>query len=207
MSATRPATSLDRDHAEVRLPRGDRGQRVLEGRAGQGLRVGIGLGDGDVELAPVRPGMRFSCCCRWFDHARVVAGAQLFASIRRAVSRSAGVSTPRGTVSTIMTSIRMPASSAAAARASPAVPASRGEADETLQRRPAIGIEADVMIARSVAPGRRGAGEVERAQRRGPIGEPTALTTFGFRLSSSVWISAPASRYRPRGRPAARARC
>ena len=39
---------LDRDHAEIGLARGDRGKRVLEGRAGHRFRVGIGLGDGDV---------------------------------------------------------------------------------------------------------------------------------------------------------------
>src|SRR5664279_3920745 len=36
--------------------------------------------------------------------------------------------------------------------------------DVTLQGLPAIGVEADMMIARSVAPWRRGAGEVKRAQ-------------------------------------------
>ena len=41
---------LDRDHAEVGFARGDRGQRVLEGRAGQRLGVGIGLGDGDMGI-------------------------------------------------------------------------------------------------------------------------------------------------------------
>ena len=40
----------------------------------------------------------------------------------------------------------------------------RREADETLQRFAAIGIETDVMIERAIAPGRRGAGEVERPQ-------------------------------------------
>ena len=41
---------LDRDHAEIGLARGDRGQRVLEGRAGQRLGVRIGLGDGDMGI-------------------------------------------------------------------------------------------------------------------------------------------------------------
>src|SRR5438876_10943566 len=39
-----------------------------------------------------------------------------------------------------------------------------GQRHETLQRRPAIGIEADVMVARPVAPRGRGAREVKRAQ-------------------------------------------
>ena len=41
---------LDRDHSEIGLARGDRGQRVLEGRAGQRLGVGIGFDDGDVGI-------------------------------------------------------------------------------------------------------------------------------------------------------------
>ena len=41
---------FDRDHAEVGFPRGDRGECVLEGRAGQRLGVGIGLGDGDMGI-------------------------------------------------------------------------------------------------------------------------------------------------------------
>ena len=53
-----------------------------------------------------RPGMRFSA----FLSCALM--AQALASIWRAVSRSAGVSTPRGTVSTMVTSIRIPASSA-----------------------------------------------------------------------------------------------
>jgi hypothetical protein len=41
---------LDRAHAEVSLARGDRGERVLKGRAGERLRVGIGLDDGDMGI-------------------------------------------------------------------------------------------------------------------------------------------------------------
>ena len=41
---------LNRDHAEVGFARGDRGQRVLEGRAGQRLDVRIGLDDGDMGI-------------------------------------------------------------------------------------------------------------------------------------------------------------
>ena len=49
---------LDRDHAEIGLARGDRGQRVLEGRAGQRLGVGIGFGDGDMGI---RAGLALEC--------------------------------------------------------------------------------------------------------------------------------------------------
>src|SRR3954454_22043125 len=40
----------------------------------------------------------------------------------------------------------------------------REERDETLQRRAAVGIEPDMMVARPVAPGGRGARKVKRAQ-------------------------------------------
>src|ERR1700716_1057466 len=40
----------------------------------------------------------------------------------------------------------------------------RGQRNETLQRCAAIGIEADMMVARPVAPGGRGARKVKRAQ-------------------------------------------
>src|SRR5438552_17997177 len=40
----------------------------------------------------------------------------------------------------------------------------RRQADETLQRRAAIGIEADMVIARPLAVGRSGAGKIERTQ-------------------------------------------
>ena len=101
---------LDRDHAEVGFPRGDRGQRVLEGRAGQRLGVGIGFGDGDMGIGPR---LALECDFQLFlVMGRLVSAVQAFASISRAVSRSAGVSTPRGTVSTMPMSIRIPASSA-----------------------------------------------------------------------------------------------
>ncbi len=56
---------LDRDHAEVGLARGDRGQRVLEGRAGQRLGVGIGLGDGDMGIRA-----RFALECDFYRFGR-----------------------------------------------------------------------------------------------------------------------------------------
>src|SRR5689334_7211169 len=109
---------LDRDHAKIGFARIYRGQRILESRAGQGFGLRIGLGDGDVGVRPrfalednfLQSGHRFRS---WrAARARVVAAAQFLESIRRAVSRSGGVSTPRGTVSTMLMSIRMPASSA-----------------------------------------------------------------------------------------------
>ena len=100
---------LDRDHAEIGFARGDRGQRVLEGRAGQRLGVGIGFDDGDMGIGSR---LALECDFQLLGHARLVSAAQVLASMPRAVSRSAGVSTPRGTVSTIVTSIRIPASSA-----------------------------------------------------------------------------------------------
>jgi hypothetical protein len=61
---------LDRDHAEVGLARGDRGQRVLESRAGQRFSVGIGLGDGDVGVRA-----RLALECDFHDLGRLGHGA------------------------------------------------------------------------------------------------------------------------------------
>ena len=56
---------LDRDHAEIGLARGDRGQRVLEGRAGQRLGVRIGLDDGDMG---VRARLALECDFQLLGH-------------------------------------------------------------------------------------------------------------------------------------------
>ena len=41
---------LDRDHAEIGLSGRDRSERVLKGRTGHRLRIGIGFHDGDVGI-------------------------------------------------------------------------------------------------------------------------------------------------------------
>ena len=57
---------LDRDHAEIGLARGDRGQRVFEGRAGHRLGIGIGFGDGDMGI---RARLALECDFLGFGHA------------------------------------------------------------------------------------------------------------------------------------------
>ena len=59
---------LDRDHAEVRIALGDRGEGILERRAGDGLGVGIGLMDRQVRI-----GARFALeCDLMLGHGRFV---------------------------------------------------------------------------------------------------------------------------------------
>ena len=95
---------LDRNHAERRLAAGNRGKGVLERGTGQRLHVRKHLDAGDMRVGtglaligdnPV--GLVVHFVPSMMDLAR---------------SRSAGVSTPMGTVSTRATSMRMPASSA-----------------------------------------------------------------------------------------------
>ena len=113
---------LDRDHAEIGLADADRREGVLEGRAGHGLVVRIDLARWrGANWPPARPGTRSSWLCSWsFRSRRVPVRILGCASQRRRAetmrarraSRSSGVSTPSGTLSTMATSMRMPASSA-----------------------------------------------------------------------------------------------
>jgi hypothetical protein len=51
---------LDRDHAQIGLARGDRGQRILEGGAGQGSAFGNASAGDRGNWRRARPGMRSS---------------------------------------------------------------------------------------------------------------------------------------------------
>ena len=193
---------FDRDHAEVGFARRDRGERVLEGRAGQRLGVGIGLDAWRYgNSRPARPGMRFSLrAWSW----RLLSATQPFASIAgrfrdRPAYRRRAAPYPRSS-----TSIRMPASSARSCSSFSRLFQRRGrQRDEALQRRAAIGVEADVMVARPLALGRGGAGEIQRAQparataspRPSPHWDWCVLRRYGFRR--------PALRYRRLDRRAA----
>ena len=97
---------LDRDHARSASPEVDRLEAILEGRLRHRLAIGKDLQAGDVGV-----GARLAL----EDHARLRQSALPYLpspSTARARSRSAGVSTPNGTSSMSVTSIRMPASSA-----------------------------------------------------------------------------------------------
>ncbi len=66
----------------------------------------------------------------------------------------------------------------------------RRQRDEARKRGAALGVDADMVIERPLAPGRGGAGEIERAQpARSATGEPTTLTTLGSVRSASSAIS------------------
>ena len=144
---------LDRDHAEIGLAGGDRRQRVLEGRAGQRLASRIDLARGDMGigagLALERDFQLGHVGHPW----RLVSAAQLWPSMLRArFSRSSGVSTPSGTVSTM----RDVDAHAGFERAQllellALLQRRRRQRDEALERRAAIGVEADMMVERPVA--------------------------------------------------------
>ena len=99
---------LDGDHREAGVAFIHGREHVLERVAGQHRHVGKGLAAGDMR---VRTGLALKG-----DDVVGVGGIRHHAglpdSAARAFSRSAGVSTPSGTVSTSATSIVMPASSA-----------------------------------------------------------------------------------------------
>ena len=56
---------FDRDHAEFGLAGRNRGQRILEGGAGQRLGVGIGFDDGEMRI---RAGLALECDFYGFGH-------------------------------------------------------------------------------------------------------------------------------------------
>ena len=89
---------VDRDHGVARLALAHGGEGVLERVAGQGVELGEGLrGRRGASRRRARPGRRWCAAGRW----RSAVGAHAPASrMRRAFSRSAGVSTPNGTAST-----------------------------------------------------------------------------------------------------------
>src|SRR5215813_6874122 len=124
---------FDRNHAEIDVAGHKRGEAILERRAGHRLVIRIGFATGQVRIGahlslkndllpghvPPRllandPPQSVSRCwtsCAGSSVPRPLRVSQP-ASILRAFSKSSGVSTPSGTLSTIITSIRMPASNA-----------------------------------------------------------------------------------------------
>ena len=139
------------------------------------------------------------------------------ASISRARRKSSGVSTPSGATSTSATSMRMPASERPQLFEPFAPLERRGrQGDEARERGAAIGVEADMVQQRPLAPRRASAGEIERAQPAGrDFASPTTLTTLGSSRSSARRISGRqrrdvdarvGERRRPRRAPPARDR-
>ena len=99
---------LDRDHAEPRAALVHGGKDILESVARQAHHIGAGFMGRDMRI---RAGFALEGD-GLFRHGAIRHYTDLRESAARAFSRSAGVSTPRGTVSTSATSIDMPASSA-----------------------------------------------------------------------------------------------
>ena len=100
---------VDGDHREIGAPVAHGGEGLLEGGAGQRRHAGLGVAAGEIGIGAGRAlkgdgagGIAHGSACRGF----------LGFSSARARSRSAGVSTPKGAMSTSATSMRMPASSA-----------------------------------------------------------------------------------------------
>ena len=162
---------VDRDHGELGAAGAHRGEGVLEGRARQRLVVR----DRPrcrrcANSRPARPGTRSSCALLIvlaLGHAGLRLCHDCPVSMARAFSKSSGVSTPSGTAST-MRDVDAHAGLERAQLLELLAPLQRRrrQRDEALERRAAIGIKADVMIERPLAGGRRGAGEIERAQPR-----------------------------------------
>src|SRR3954454_16395461 len=105
---------LDRDHGERGVAAFDHGKRVLEGRASERLqgRIGVATGKMRIGAALALIGDLVTLGCGHGGDAQMEREAGIEAKISRARARSAGVSTPSGTVSTRATWMRNPASNA-----------------------------------------------------------------------------------------------
>ena len=159
---------LDRDHAERRPRRPDGGEGVLEGGAGQRLAspgntsrqamCGVGAGLALVGDELVRVGMRPSFSVLRPRRQDRAGRARDRAACRRRAARRRRAAT----------SMRMPSSSARSCSSRSRFSSGEGgSATKRVERRAAIGVEADVMVERPLAGGRGGAGEVERPQPAG----------------------------------------
>ena len=150
-------------------------------------------------------------CCRRGSVASLKIKAPSAGKMRRARSRSSGVLTSTGTVSTIVTSMRMPSSSArSCSSCSRFSSARRLQRNEPLERGASVGIHAEVMVERAVAVGRGRAREVERPQPAGHGGRRAddldrvgSVRSPGFVITAAmVAMSAPPCRAGARGRRA-----
>ena len=104
---------LDRNHGEIGFARRYRGEGVLEGRTGNGIVFRECFAAGDMRVGP-RLALKGDGPALHAVSLRAAFGPSQCAAARmaRAAASSSGVSTPKGTESTIATSMRMPASSA-----------------------------------------------------------------------------------------------
>ena len=143
---------LDRDHAEIGFARRDRRKRVLEGGAGQRLGVGIGFDDGDMGI---RPRLALECdLSAWFAWS----WRALYQPLRYLASMLAGGFQIRRRVDPARHGIDDGDVDPHSGLQRPELLEllllfqRRGrQPDEALQRRAAIGVEADMVVARAVA--------------------------------------------------------
>ena len=173
-------------------PRRSRPSASSKVGAGQRLGVRIGLADGDMGI-----GARLAL---ERDFQLVAAGHGALVSSRSAVCASicaggfevaGGVDTERHAVDDGDVDPHAGLQRAQLLELLALLQRRRRQRDEALQRGAAIGVEADMMVERAVAIGRRGAGEIERAQpARGRSASRPPSPRSGLVRSSSVWISA-----------------
>ena len=240
MSATRPGDRvLDRDHGVAR-PRPLFTAASASSKVGQatGSQVGKHLAAGEMRVGAglALVGRRAACALRSARRALRLGRAAGVSAFGRPWELDSGASgcAPlcrradggrardrreyrhrAERVSTSVTSMRMPSSSARSCSSFSRISSGEGGSDdEPLERRAAVGVDADVMVERPLAVGRGGAREVERAQPAGTaVGVPTTLTDVGVGalvlvadLGGEVAMSAALSCERARGRRATSAR-
>ena len=159
---------LARQHGQRGAAVAHRLDRRLEGLAGQGGHARVGdRGRPGRNRRRAAPGRRSVAVMRRFP-----------AAVRRARSRSSGVSTPNGPCGTWAQPMRMPASSARnCSRRSRCSSGDSGSATKRASAGAAIGVDADVVPARPGAPGDR---RRARNTARGAIAAPSANSAGGL---------------------------
>ena len=164
---------LDRDHRQIGACRSaPRQRRPRTSRTASACGPDRPAGRRGRNWRPARPGRR-SCVCSLvviLMACSFAAGrrtSQPRASSARAISRSSGVSTPSGTVSTMRhVDAHAGFEQAQLFELFALFQRRRRQRDEALECGAAVGVKPDVMIKRAVAIGRGRAGEIERAQTR-----------------------------------------
>ena len=201
---------LDRDHAEIGLARADRGERVFKGRAGQRLGVGIGFDDGKVG---VRALLALECDFHGFgrciDHGAPCSSRSVFRQYPSGDFQvGGGVDAARHRVDDADIDPHAGLQRPKLLEFFPPLQRRGSERHETPQRFAPVGVKTDVMVMRPIAPGRGGAGKIQRAQppRAGPASRPSS-PHWGWCVPPRHGFRRPMSRCRPPGRPAGRARC
>ena len=178
---------LDRDHGKVGLAGLDRVERVLEGRARQRFHAReTCCGRRYRNWRRVRPGRK--SCSSWLPYSELV----YLRRISRARSKIfRGVHAKRHRIDHFDVDAHAGFQRAQLFETLALFERRRWQRHETLQRRPPISVEPNMMVKRALAPRRSRAGEIERLQPVFRTGDPTIFTTLGLVLSASRVISTP----------------